>query len=209
MKNIIRIIAVVQIVLAVAFMYYATRIDPGVAQLSRKFADSCGKAEQIVKAHKVVYEKSADNIVNLHNALDGAGDKTHITAGKFHQWGSWLTTPPQGKIKKFLWPAETAKKLGISMEEMSIYLNNVSTALYQQANILKEYRANVHPQTVEGFDSTANALGETKLFLENLEQESKSNVRTVSILAGIIFLLNGVSLLVIASALPSARSKEC
>lgn len=209
MKNDIVIVAVVQIILAGVFMYYANQIDPGVAKISRKFAESCGKAEQIVNSHKAIYEKSAGNIVSLQNALDGTGKKTEITSGKCRKWGEWLQTPPGGKIKKMIWPAQTAKSLGDSMVDMSNHLNDVSNALFLQSKILKEYGENVLPRTREGFDSAADSLRKTKGFLENLEQESRNNVRMVSILAGIIFLLNGVTFLVVASALPAARTKEC
>lgn len=207
MKNVIRIIAVIQIILAVAFGFYANKIDTGVAKISRKFAASCGKTAEIIASHKIIYEKSATNIVNLQNVLDGAGDKTHVTADKFRKWGSWLQTPPEGRVIKMLWPGKTASSLGFSMGEMSSHLNDVSAALHNQAQILKEYEEKVLPQTREGFNDAENALRETKIFLEKLEQNSRNNVRMVSFLAGIIFLLNGIGMLAIAGAVP-AGTKE-
>ena len=146
MKNVIRIIAVIQIILAVAFGFYANKIDTGVAKISRKFAASCGKTAEIIASHKIIYEKSATNIVNLQNVLDGAGDKTRVTADKFQKWGSWLQNPPEGRVIKMLWPGKTASSLGFSMGEMSSHLNDVSAALHNQAQILKEYEEKVLPR---------------------------------------------------------------
>ena len=208
MKNVIKVIAVSQIVLAFVFVYYASQIDPGLAKISKQFAESCGKAEQIVNSHKEIYEKSATNIMNLQSSRVGAGDKTRITSGNLITWGKWLKTPPEGKIKKILWPVKSADKMGTSIEKMGSQLNDISVALHKQADILKEYEQNILPQSREGFDSTANSLRETQIFLNNLEQKSQSNVKTVSYIAGIIFLLNGVSLLIIAFVMPSGYIKE-
>ena len=58
MKKAIRIIAVIQLILAAAFVFYAGKIDPGVAKISKKLAETCGKTAEILSLHKNTYEKS-------------------------------------------------------------------------------------------------------------------------------------------------------
>ena len=208
MKNVIKFIAVAQIIIAVLFMFYANQIDPGITKVSTKLAESCGYIEKIVKSHKEVYEKSAKNVVNLHKTLAGTKEKTQTVSKVLANCGKFLKTPPKKNSLKLFWTLSSMEELGSAMEATSKHLNDVSISIHKQAEILKGYEKNILPETQKGFDSVAASVNEAKTFLENLNTESQSNIKIVSLLAGIFFILNGITFWVIASILPATCKKE-
>ena len=209
MKNVIRIIAGVQIILAAAFAFYASKIDPGVAKVSSKFAESCSKAADIAELHKQTYVKSTENVLRLRYTLKDTEQKTADTAEQLKKSANWLKKKPEGKIKVWMWEKAKFYEAGKWVSELSNSVKNVSISLHEQANILNDYEMNVMPKTKEGFDSTISSFRETSKFLKTLQKETRSNVSILSAIAGIIFFLNGITLLVIAHALPTARKEEC
>ena len=98
--------------------------------------------------------------------------------------------------------------IGASLAELGVNTGDISTVLKQQADILHYYENKTLPETMDTFDSTAAALAETQAVLEKLEIKSESNIRILSYLAGLIFLLNGFAFILIAQLTPISEKKE-
>ena len=210
MKNIIRVGAVIQIVLAAAFTYYAGKIDPGVEKLSRDFAQSCEEIADLCNKAKTTYMDSAANILKFKTHLKEYGSKTMQFSEKMAGYAEWLKTPPQGKFKEILWPTKRAAQLGNLSGEISVLMHDVSLSLAKQSDILSDYEKYSKPQTEKILADAAVKFTDAKSRLENIEQNTR-NLKLIAYLAGVIFLLNGIAFLLIVQTLPAAapKSAEC
>ena len=208
MKNVIRIVAAIQIILAVAFAYYAGKIDPGVEKTCHNLADVCGQMEDILIAHKTTYRESANNILRFKEQLQTYSETNQNLSNVLDKYGKLLKDPKAKWVGKLLMPKDLEIALGKHLVNAADILENISKSLTSQASLLADYEQNTKPMTEAGFDKATSAFKETKGRLKNIKQKTNSSVTSLAYLAGVVFLLNGIAFLLIAQALPAAAPKS-
>ena len=204
MSFFIRLIGLSQIVIAIVIMTIAGKIDTGISVWAGKLAKTNQVFAQVTAMHCETYRKSVQNISSLQNALNDMGGKTNSIAVKVENAGKAF----QARNGKWYYP-EAMVNFGKALTESGHDVNALGNALLQQATLIKDYTDNVHPQTVSALNTAEQALNTGAKVLEEMSVRSNSNLRSLTVLLGVVFLLNGFVFFIIPSYLkPSVEAKK-
>lgn len=206
--NIIRVIGIMQIVCAIVLVYFVNNVDPGIADVTQRFAEGCKSCAEIIDAHKKIYKKSADNILSLQQSLRKTSDTAEATSKQVIKYGNWFLTPPKNWLLDVAWPKEKAENVGKHLCSVGEALKATSKALDKQADVLQDYQTKVYPQTELGFEKVQKAFSFASEKLNDLENSSRSNLRKISYVSSIIFFLNGFVLILLPLAIAKQVKKE-
>lgn len=196
----VRIIAYVQIGLAVVFALTAFRVQRSPMVLLDRYADACRDLATVVRMHNTeVYQPIMQNIFTMQEPLKDIGGKVENLSLLMENTGVALQKYRGARWHGIPLYPDTLANLGVSLQTTGVSVGRSGELLVVQSEIIEHYRKGVYDHTVQTLDYVANNLEHTSRELRQFEMPRSPFVGSIVIL-GVIFLLNGIALLVIAKA---------
>lgn len=194
----VKVIAWIQIVLAIVFVCTALKVQRAPTSLLDRYADACRDMSAVVRKHNTeVYQPIMQNIFTMREPLKDIGEKVEGLSLLMGNTGSALQ-----KYKGARWHGiplypDTLANLGMSLQATGVSVARSGELMVAQAEIIANYQEGVYDHTVQTLESIATNLEHTSRELREFEMPRSPFIFCI-VFMGQIFLFNGIALLILA-----------